>query len=160
MFILPTDNMKNDLGISKKKIDIITKFEWNGLQIIRINRKKFEGSGFPALMKRVIFGHFSQYRVKGWNSLKPCFLIMSKVLSCNSYQMHKMTFISHSIHLEVFFKKFAHKFDNLQGFRPSFLQRSLYNPIVKRWPLLPQPPRHRKLQQDKSTLETTKNFQK
>ena len=49
---------------------IITKFEWTGSQIIKINRNKFDRSGitpsyFPALMKMAIFGHFSQYRAKG-----------------------------------------------------------------------------------------------
>ena len=53
----------------KSNEDIITKFEWHWFQIIRINRKKFDGSGitsfyFPVLMKMVIFGPFSQYRAK------------------------------------------------------------------------------------------------
>ena len=54
----------------KNNEDIITKFEWHGLQIIKINRKKFNRSDitpsyFLALMKMVIFSHFSQYRAKG-----------------------------------------------------------------------------------------------
>ena len=49
--------------------DIITKFEWHGFQIIRINRKKFGRSGitpsyFPTLMSIANFVHFSQYRAK------------------------------------------------------------------------------------------------
>ena len=59
--------MKDDLGISKE--DIITKIEWHGFQMIRINREKFSGSGttsyFPALINLAIFGYFSQYRAKG-----------------------------------------------------------------------------------------------
>ena len=44
----------------KSNEDIITKFKWHGFQIIRINRKKFGGSGttpsyFPALMNLAIF---------------------------------------------------------------------------------------------------------
>jgi hypothetical protein len=62
-----TDIRKDDFGISKIMKISLQKF--NDIdQIIRINRKKFKGCGitpsyFPALMKRVIFGHFSQYRV-------------------------------------------------------------------------------------------------
>ena len=43
--------------------DIITKSKLHGLQIITINRKKFDGSGIntfyiPVVMKMVIFGPF------------------------------------------------------------------------------------------------------
>ena len=83
------------------------KFECHGFQIIRIDRKKFEGSGtssnFPALMKRVIFGHFSRYRAKGQNRLQPCFLCQR-------------------------FCGVATKVNHLQDFRPSLLNvRSIYS---------------------------------
>ena len=70
IFILPTDIRKDDLGISK----IIKKSlpNLNDMHFISQEspEKKFDGSGitpsyFPALMKMVIFGHFSQYRAKG-----------------------------------------------------------------------------------------------
>ena len=54
----------------KSNEDIITKFKWHELQIIRINREKIGGSGitpsyFPALTNMTIFGRFSLYRDKG-----------------------------------------------------------------------------------------------
>ena len=58
----------------KKKGYSVNKFESYELQIIKINRKKFDGSDitpsyFPALMKTVIFGHFTKYRARQ----QPCF---------------------------------------------------------------------------------------
>ena len=43
-----------------------------------LTKKKFDGSGFvpsyfPALMKMVIFSHFSQYSAKGYNGYNPAF---------------------------------------------------------------------------------------
>ena len=54
----------------KSNEDKIIKFKWHEFQIIRIDRKKFGGSGitpfyFLALINMAIFGHFSQYRDKG-----------------------------------------------------------------------------------------------
>jgi hypothetical protein len=65
MFILPTDIRKDDLGISK-----IMKISLRNLNDIKINRKKLQGSGiissyFSTLKKRVVLGHFPQYRAKG-----------------------------------------------------------------------------------------------
>ena len=69
MLIIQIIIMKYTLAF-KINADIITKFKWQGFQIITINRKKNGGSGitpsyFPALMNMAIFGHFSQYRDKG-----------------------------------------------------------------------------------------------
>ena len=67
IFILPTDIRNDALGISK--IMKISLPNLNDMDF-RSTEKKVEGSGittsyFPALMKMVIFGHFSQYRAKG-----------------------------------------------------------------------------------------------
>ena len=59
MFFFQNIRRKDDLGISKvMKISLITKFKWHGFQIIRINRKKFAGSGTTLLSRPHELGHF------------------------------------------------------------------------------------------------------
>ena len=70
MLIFPMGLLQDDPGISKVMKISKTKFKWQGIQIIKINRLKFDGSGttpsyFTDLRNMVILGHFSQYRAKG-----------------------------------------------------------------------------------------------
>ena len=93
----------------KSNEDIITKFKWHELQIITINKKKFDGSGitpsyFPTLMKMVILAIFQiqSSRIEQTTTL----LFMSKVLWCSNYLMQKKNFYN-PFYLLKYFSNFA-----------------------------------------------------
>ena len=102
----------------KSNEDIITKFKWHGLQIIRINRKKNWWEWHHSfLLSRPhehdhIWPFFTIQRQGLGQTINLIFIL--KVLRCSNNLMQKMTSITPSIyktiHQKVIFKNFDQKF--------------------------------------------------
>ena len=102
----------------KSNEDIITKFKWHGLQIIRINRKKNLWEWHHSfLLSRPhkhdhIWPFFTIQRQGLGQTINLIFIL--KVLRCSNNLMQKMTSITPSIyktiHQKVIFKNFDQKF--------------------------------------------------
>jgi hypothetical protein len=108
----------------KSNQGVIIKFKWLGLQIVRINRKRFGWCGitsscFPALMNMVIFGHFSQFRAKRWKRQQSCFFLFWRFYDVVTKCKKWLLFIKLSI-WKYFSKILLRSFHQFQGLSLSY----------------------------------------